>query len=118
MIMLAKHERYIVKKGNLFLVGCPYNDQSYVRMSNHKYDGYQMKDFNEELVREFSEELTRKILSKIYIGWQEVTQEYNRMEGEVALLAANPKYDSLNLDIDGELGKTLMKSILRNFSLN
>ena len=78
----------------------------------------QMKDFNEELVREFSEELTRKILSKIYIGWQEVTQEYNRMEGEVALLAANPKYDSLNLDIDGELGKTLMKSILRNFSLN
>jgi hypothetical protein len=40
------------------------------------------------------------------------------MEGEVALLAANPKYDSLNLDIDGELGKTLMKSILKNFSLN
>ena len=78
----------------------------------------QMKDFNEELVREFAEELTRKIRSKIYIGWQEVTQEYNRMEGEVALLAANPKYESLNLDIDGELGKTLMKSILKNFSLN
>jgi type I restriction enzyme R subunit len=78
----------------------------------------QMNDFNEELVREFAEELTRKILSKIYIGWQEVTQEYSRMEGEVALLAANPKYDSLNLDIDGELGKTLMKSILKNFSLN
>jgi len=78
----------------------------------------QMEDFNEELVREFAEELTLKIRSKIYIGWQEVTQEYNRMEGEVALLAANPKYDSLNLDIDGELGKTLMKSILRNFSLN
>jgi len=78
----------------------------------------QIEDFNEELVREFAEELTRKIRSKIYIGWQEVTQEYNRMEGEVALLAANPKYDSLNLDIDGELGKTLMKSILKNFSLN
>lgn len=78
----------------------------------------QMEDFNEELVREFAEELTRKIRSKIYIGWQEVTQEYNRMEGEVALLAANPKYDSLNLDIDGKLGKTLMKSILKNFSLN
>ena len=78
----------------------------------------QMEDFNEELVREFAEELTRKIRSKIYIGWQEVTQEYNRMEGEVALLAANPKYDSLNLDVDGELGKTLMKSILKNFSLN
>ena len=78
----------------------------------------QMEDFNEELVREFAEELTRKIRSKIYIGWQEVTPEYNRMLGEVALLAANPKYDSLNLDIDGELGKTLMKSIKKNFSLN
>ncbi len=78
----------------------------------------QMEDFNEELVREFAGELTRKIRSKIYIGWQEVTQEYNRMEGEVALLAANPKYDALNLNIDGELGKTLMKSILKNFSLN
>ena len=78
----------------------------------------QMEDFNEELVREFAEELTRRILSKIYIGWQEVTQEYNRMEGEVALLAANPKYDALNLDVDGELGKTLMKSILKNFCLD
>ena len=78
----------------------------------------QIEDFNEELVREFAEELTHRILSKIYIGWQEVTQEYNRMAGEMALLAANPKYDTLNLDIDGELGKTLMKSILKNFSLN
>ena len=78
----------------------------------------QMEDFNEELVREFAEELTRKILSKIYIGWQEVTQEYNRMKTQIELLAANPKYESLNLNVDGELGDKLMKSICDNFSLN
>ena len=44
--MLAKNERYIVQKGSLFLVGCPYDDNAYVRMSNSKYDGYQMKSFN------------------------------------------------------------------------
>ena len=78
----------------------------------------EIENFNEELVREFAEELTRRIKSKIYIGWQEVTPEYNRMKFEVELLAANEKYESLNLDIEGELGEKLMDSILRNFSLN
>ena len=77
-----------------------------------------IENFSEELVRDYAEELTRRILSKIYIGWQEVTPEYNRMKYEVELLAANEKYESLNLDIDGELGEKLMNSILRNFSLN
>ncbi len=78
----------------------------------------EIEDFNEELVREFAEELTGRILSKIYIGWQEVTQEYNRMKTQIELLAANPKYESLSLDVDGELGDKLMKSICDNFSLN
>ena len=78
----------------------------------------EIEDFNEELVREFAEELTRRILSKIYIGWQEVTPEYNRMKTQIELLAANDKYETLNLDIDGPLGDTLMNSILKNFSLN
>ncbi len=37
---------------------------------------------------------------------------------EIELLAANDKYESLNLNIDGELGEKLMNSILDNFSLN
>ena len=74
--------------------------------------------FSEELVRDFAEELTRRIKSKIYIGWQEVPQEYNRMKFEIELLAANDKYEPLNLDVDGQLGDTLMVSILKNFSLN
>ena len=75
-------------------------------------------DTHDALIRDFAEELTRRIQSKIYIGWQEVSQEYNRMKFEIELLAANDKYELLNLDVDGPLGNTLMDSILKNFSLN
>ena len=40
------------------------------------------------------------------------------MKFEIELLAANDKYESLNLNIDGELGEKLMNSILDNFSLH
>ena len=84
----------------------------YQTIKNH------IENFSEELVRDFAEELTRRIRAKIYIGWQEVTQEYNRMKFEIELLAANEKYESLNLDIEGELGEQLMNSITDNFGLN
>ena len=44
--MLDRNEMYIVQKGSEFLVGCPYDDSAYVRFSNSKYDGYQMKEFS------------------------------------------------------------------------
>ena len=69
-------------------------------------------------MRAFANEQAQKIQSNIYIGWQEVPQEYNRFKADLELLAANPKYESLNLDIDGPLGETLMDSIVKNFSLN
>lgn len=47
--MLAKHERYIVQKGRLFLVGCPYDDTSYCRWSNSPYDGYQTEKFSKAI---------------------------------------------------------------------
>ena len=78
----------------------------------------QIGNFNDQLVRDYAEELTRIIQAKIYIGWQEVSQEYNRMKAVVELLAVNEKYESLNLDIDGVLGDQLMNSIIDNFSLN
>ena len=84
----------------------------YQTIKNH------IENFSEELVRDFAEKLTERIRAKIYIGWQEVTPEYNRMRFEVELLAANDKYESLNLDVDGELGEKLMNSIIDNFSLN
>lgn len=78
----------------------------------------QIGNFNDQLVRDYAEELTRIIQAKIYIGWQEVSQEYNRMKAVIELLAVNEKYESLNLDIDGVLGDQLMNSIIDNFSLN
>lgn len=72
---------------------------------------------HDELIRDFAEELTRKIRSRIYIGWQEVPQEYNRMASEVELHAANPKYEPLGLDMSGGLLERLMNSIMDNFSL-
>ena len=75
-------------------------------------------DFDEGLLRSFAEDEARQIQSKVYIGWQEVTQEYNRFKADMELLSVNPKYESLNIDIDGPLGDMLMYSILKNFSLN
>ena len=44
--MLTSNERYIIQNGSKYLMGCPYDDSALVRMSDHKYDGYQMKEFN------------------------------------------------------------------------
>ena len=78
----------------------------------------EIPNFDEQLVREFANEQAQHILSEIYIGWQEVSQEYNRFRTDMELLSVNPKYESLNLDIAGPLGDILMDSILKNFSLN
>ena len=70
------------------------------------------------MAREFANELAAKIRAKIYIGWQEVNQEYNRLLGEVALLAANEKYDALDIYGKDILHETIMNSVVKNFSLN
>lgn len=75
-------------------------------------------DFNEELARAFAEAAAQEIKSMIFIGWQDVTQEYNRVMREIDLLAANPKYEPLAIRVEGELGREMMESVLRNFSLN
>jgi type I restriction enzyme R subunit len=78
----------------------------------------ELPNFDEKLAREFANELAVKIQSKIYIGWQEVNQEYNRLLGEVALLAANDKFDALDIYDKDVLHQTMMDSIVKNFSLN
>jgi type I restriction enzyme R subunit len=78
----------------------------------------ELPNFDEKLAREFANELAVKIQSKIYIGWQEVNQEYNRRLGEVALLAANDKFDALDIYDKDVLHQTMMDSIVKNFSLN
>ena len=78
----------------------------------------ELPTFNESLARDFANELAAKVRSKIYIGWQEVNQEYNRFLGDVALIAANPKYVALSIDENDILQEAIMDSIVRNFSLN
>ena len=78
----------------------------------------ELPTFNESLARDFANELAAKVRSKIYIGWQEVNQEYNRFLGDVALIAANPKYVALSIDENDILQETIMDSIVKNFSLN
>ena len=78
----------------------------------------ELPTFDETLAREFANELAAKIRAKIYIGWQEVNQEYNRLLGEVALLAANEKYDALDIYGKDILHETIMNSVVKNFSLN
>lgn len=76
-------------------------------------------NFNEELSRDFSlSALDNVIKKKIYIGWQDVPREYERLQTEIELLAANPKYEELRLDENEELIDRIMKSILAIYSLD
>ncbi|MBQ8968277.1 MAG: HsdR family type I site-specific deoxyribonuclease [Bacteroidaceae bacterium] len=78
----------------------------------------EISNFQEQLVRDFADDFTNVIRGHIYIGWQEVPQEYNRLKGELALLAANPKYEAMNLDTDDQTAELIMNSVKTNFSLN
>lgn len=42
-------DEYVIKKGSLFLMGCPYDDTSYIRYTVNKYDGYRDRNFNRML---------------------------------------------------------------------
>lgn len=75
--------------------------------------------FNEELSRDFSlSTFDNVIKKKIYIGWQDVPREYERIQTDIELLAANPKYEELKLDEQEELIDRIMKAVLKNYSLN
>jgi type I restriction enzyme, R subunit len=77
-----------------------------------------VKDFNEKLSRKFAEELVESVIrKKIYIGWQDVTKEVERLRVETGLCALEDKYQSLKIDEDSELMDALMRSIVKNFGL-
>jgi len=76
-------------------------------------------DFNEELTRDFSLSAFDSVIKKkIYIGWQDVPREYERLQTDIELLAANPKFEELKIDEQEELIERIMKAILVNYSLN
>lgn len=75
-------------------------------------------NFNEGLVRDFAFEAVKKIKSKIYIGWQDVPHEYERIQTDIELLSVNPHFENLRIDENQELLERIMKSVLLNFKLN
>jgi len=75
--------------------------------------------FKEELARDFSISAFESIIKKkIYIGWQDVPREYERLQSDIELLSVNPAYEELKIDEKEELLESIMKAILQNYSLN
>ena len=74
--------------------------------------------FNEELTRSFVCDVVQKIKSKIYIGWQDVPREPERIEADLLLIAANPKYDDLAIDENIELIDQIMKAVIKYYALD
>lgn len=72
---------------------------------------------NEDLARGFAKELSGIIQACIYIGWQDVPQEFNRIKGRISLLAAADKYEDLGVYDNKELIDSIMLSIKDNYSL-
>jgi type I restriction enzyme, R subunit len=76
-------------------------------------------EFNEELSRDFSLNAFDSVIKrKIYIGWQDVPREYERLQTHIEILAANPKYEELKINDQEELIERIMKAILANYSLD
>lgn len=46
----SKYEKYIIRKGKQYLVGNPFNDESYVNLRENVYDAFRMTDFNKALI--------------------------------------------------------------------
>jgi type I restriction enzyme, R subunit len=75
-------------------------------------------EYNEELVKEFAKELVQTvIIKKIYIGWQELANEVNRLRVSIEIFAAADEYHQLHIDDDLQLMDTLMQSIVKNFEV-
>ena len=77
-----------------------------------------IENFNEAVAREFSDEAVAKIKSKIYIGWQDVPREYERIKADIQLLSAADKNEELNIFGNDELIDQIMRAVLQNYKLN
>lgn len=76
-------------------------------------------DFKEELARDFALTAFEQVIKKkIYIGWQDVPREYERLQSDIELLSVNPKFEELQLDEEKELLERIMKAVLQNYNLN
>ncbi len=75
-------------------------------------------DFYEELTREFAKDVVDTVIrKKVYIGWQDVANEINRLRVNIEIFAAADNYQQLAIDDDAELMDAIMLSVVKNFGL-
>lgn len=76
-------------------------------------------NFNDELAREFAQDLVEsKIKKKVYIGWQDIPKEVERMQVEIELFAASDKYAELNIDEYNELIERIVKAVVKHYNVS
>ena len=74
--------------------------------------------FHEELTREFAKDVVASVIRrKVYIGWQDVPNEVNRLRVDMEIFAASDKYQMLAIDDDSQLMDVIMLSVVNNFGL-
>jgi len=78
----------------------------------------QADNFHEELTREFAKDVVDSVIrKKVYIGWQDVPNEVNRLRVDMEIFAAADKYQQLAIDDDSQLMDAIMLSVVKNFGL-
>lgn len=75
-------------------------------------------NIDEDKLKEFALEAVEMIKKKIYIGWQDIPLQYDRIKTDISLLAVNPKFEALEIDGDSELEEQIMKAVEQNYSLD
>lgn len=79
----------------------------------------QVDSFHEELTREFAIDVVDSVIrKKVYIGWQDVSNEVNRLRVNIEIFAASDKYQQLAIDDDSQLMDVIMRSVVNNYGLN
>lgn len=74
--------------------------------------------FHEELTREFAKDVVDSIIrKKVYIGWQDIPNEVNRLRVNMEIFAASDKYQTLGIDDDTQLMNSIMQSVVKYFGL-
>ncbi|MEA4982707.1 MAG: HsdR family type I site-specific deoxyribonuclease [Paludibacter sp.] len=74
--------------------------------------------FDEALVRAFTDEVVKKIKKRIYIGWQDVPREFERIKADIELITAADEFDSLNLFENSAVIDQIMKAVTQSYKLN
>ncbi len=75
-------------------------------------------NFHEEIAREFVKDVVDSVIrKKIYIGWQDVPNEINRLRVNIEIFAAADKYQQLSIDDDAQLMDAIMLSVVKHFGL-